>query len=177
MSKGLSRQQRRLLGLAVAVSWLRYGTPRAHVAVTHRDWPFPVVIGVQPDLDAALAAHVLGRCGMRPQPSSISPVKFILETTPAVLSARSSLSRAMSSLERRGLLVYKPYGPIQEYGPGAGRVLTQTGLDHGLPYELVVPDLARLVWLTDNGFLWFGNGRWEFARHPEWEVREFLPSP
>ena len=30
MSRGLSRQQLQILGLATAVSRLRYGTPRAH---------------------------------------------------------------------------------------------------------------------------------------------------
>src|SRR5215831_7179171 len=110
MSKGLSRQQLRLLGLAVAVSRLRHRKPRAHVPMLDRDGKTLVVKGAQPDLTTALAAHVVGGCGLQPRLRGWP--RYMLEATPVAMNRRSSISRAISSLRRRGLVAYKPDGPI-----------------------------------------------------------------
>src|SRR6516164_4819645 len=102
MSKGLSRQQFRILGLTVAVSRMRNDAPRAYQPQSHPDWNVPVVLGVLPDLTVRLAAHVLGGCVLRPRPSWLT--KVTMETTPAAFSARSEISRAIPSLLRRQLL-------------------------------------------------------------------------
>ena len=69
---------------------------------------------------------------------------------------------------KRGLLAYRPRDM-----PGsrdvAGYVLTARGLAAGLPYELVVPDLERRLWLLRVSF--------PKEEHRDWQLYDFLPSP
>ena len=164
MSRGLSQQQLRILGLAVAVSRLRNGAPVTYVPRSHPEWRIPVVTEGSADLTTPLAAHVLGGVGLRPRQGS----NVYLETTQAALNARSAISRAITSLMKRGLLAYRP----RDYpGPRdvAGYVLTARGLAAGLPYELVVPDLERRLWLLRNSF--------PKDEQQDWRLHDFLPSP
>jgi len=164
VSRGLSRQQLRLLGLATAVSRVRNGAPRAHLPVSHPNWRIPVVTGIPADLTTPLAAHVLGGVALRPRPRwHISAGAVWLETTPTALAVRSAYSRAISSLLRRELVAYKADSPNHGY------VLTAAGLDIGSAHELTVPDLARRLWLLDD------QPRKE--RREEWGLRVVLRSP
>ena len=166
MSRGLSQRQLRVLGLAVTVSRLRNGAPVTYVPRLHPDWRVPVVTEGWADLTTPLAAHVLGGVGLRPKYGGST---VYLETTPAALNARSASSRAITSLMKRGLLAYRPRDM-----PGsrdvAGYVLTARGLAAGLPYELVVPDLERRLWLLRVSFP-------KEEEHRDWQLYDFLPSP
>ena len=165
MSRGLSRRQLRILGLAVAVSRLRNGMPMARSPVSHPDYRIPVVTGVWADISPALAAHVLGGVGLRPR----AQCRHVwLETTPAALSIRSAMSRALSSLMKRGMLAYKPYRS-EDHRLDHGYVLTASGLAAGLAHELIIPDLDRRLWLLKY------EGTKE--QRGKWALYEFLPSP
>jgi len=168
MSRGLSRLQLRILGLAVAVSRARNGVPMARTPVRHSDYRVRVVTGVWADIGTPLAAHVLGGVGLRPRGRIGDLQKVWLETTPAALSVRSVMSRALGSLLKRGLLAYKPYRSV-EHHLDHGFVLTTTGLAAGLPHEPLVSDLERRLWLLKYG------GTKE--RRPDWCLNELLPSP
>src|SRR5215469_5309187 len=115
MSKGLTRQQLRLLGLAVAVSRLRHGQPKSHVPLIDPEYRlvaqqlrlrcgFPVVHHMPPDLTIELAVHIVGGVGLIPHKpptprlshSGWRLIHMQLETTPAALSARSAISREVS---------------------------------------------------------------------------------
>jgi hypothetical protein len=168
MSRGLSRKQLKLLGLAIAVSRLRNGVPLARSPVSHPDYRIPVVTGVWADISTPLAAHVLGKVGLRPRWEIGGLQRVWLETTPHALSVRSAMSRALSSLMNRRMLAYKPYRAAQPH-LDHGYVLTASGLAAGLTHELVVPELDRRLWLLKY------KGTKE--RRVEWVLRELLPSP
>ena len=102
-----------------------------------------------------------------------------LETTPAALSARASLSRAITGLEKRGCLAYRPHiWNDAERFFGWGYVLTNAGLVIGTNYEPVIPDLDYRIWLIDDNkhargkeevpAQWFNDGE---------GAPEFLASP
>jgi len=152
MSRGLSRQQLQILGLATAVSRLRYGAPRAHKPQVIDGWRVPVVLAPY-DVHGALAAHVLGGARWLPDTvrgSTHSTVK--LEKTPAAVRARGAMSRVITTLEGRGLLAYgfaaSPFGGKAACDRGDyGSALTTAGLAIGLIHELRIPDLERRLWL------------------------------
>jgi hypothetical protein len=152
MSKGISTQQQRILGAAVAISRLRNGQPLARTPQRHDGYRVPVVTGVWPDISAYIASHLVAGVGLRRKDRYSSR----LETTPAALAARSSISRAITSLEKRGLLAYRPYrsasGDYEQFGRTYGYVLTATGLAAGLPHDLTVPNLALRLWLMDDDY-------------------------
>jgi hypothetical protein len=86
-----------------------------------------------------------------------------LETTPAALSARASLSRAITCLEKRGCLACRPFTYGTEGLFGWGHVLTETGLATGADHEPTVPDLEYRLWLIDDNKLAGGQkvpGKW-----------------
>ena len=158
MSKGISTQQRQILGLAVAISRLRNGEPVARTPQPHPHFRIPIVTGVWPDISTYIAAHIVGGVGLRRD----GKYESILETTQTALTARSSISRAISSLLKRGLVAYRPYvqGDYAKFGREWGYALTSTGLAAGMPHEPVVPDLALRLWLMDDSYqkTWW-NGR------------------
>jgi hypothetical protein len=166
MSRGLSRQQLQILGLAVAVSRLCNGTPLAHVPRSSTSYRVPITRNAWPDASVALAAHVLGGVVLRPRDRSGASVW--LETTPAALNTRSAFSRAITSLLRRGLLVYVPHSYLSPL-LACGYALTAAGLTIGAPNELAIADLERRIWLL--------NGTGRRVWRPDWAISEALPSP
>jgi hypothetical protein len=137
-----------------------------------------------PDLTIALAVHIVGGVGLIPHKPSTPRlshsgwrlIHMQLETSPAALSAYSAISRAVSTLVERNQLAYAPWNHGEHTcGEHGGYVLTAAGLKNGLPHELMLPDLPRRVWLTDN----FDDSRQNSAYndHPEWILNDFLPSP
>jgi hypothetical protein len=153
MSKGISTQQGQILGAAVAISRIRNGQPVARTPQPHEGFRVPVVTGVWPDISTYIAAHIVGGVGLRRKDRATS----WLETTPAALATRSSISRAITSLLNRGLLAYRPHcsrsdGDYERFGRTYGYVLTAAGLAAGLPHEPAVPDLALRLWLMDDNF-------------------------
>lgn len=178
MSKGLSRQQLQILGLAVAISRYRNGEPMARVPRPHRDYRVPIVTGhVWPDLRTDVCAHVLGGVGLRSRTTQWGREhgKVWLETTQPALTARSSISRAIASLLKRGHLAYRPiFYDWRSPSPGeqkfgSGYCLTATGLAAGLPHEMTVPDLGFRLWLLDEYH--------HKERPADWQTPDFLPSP
>lgn len=152
MSKGISTQQRQILGAAVAVSRIRNGEPVARSPRWHPEFRVPVVTGVWPDISTYTASHLVAGVGLRRKDRWTSR----LETTPTALAIRSSISRAITSLLKRGMLAYRPYcsnnGDYEQFGRTYGYVLTAAGLAAGLPHEPTVPDLALRLWLMDDNF-------------------------
>jgi hypothetical protein len=150
MSKGISTQQQQILGAAVAVSRIRNGQPVARTPQPHPGFHIPVVTGVWPDISCYIASHLVAGVGLRRKDWFTSR----LETTPAALAARSSISRAITSLLKRELLAYRPTRPdsddYDQFGITYGYVLTEAGLAAGLPHEPTVPDLALRLWLMDD---------------------------
>ena len=161
MSRGISRQQQRILGLAVAISRYRNGEPVARVPQPAGRYPIPTVRGRWPDVWTAIAAHILG--GVALCRSTGSGSKVFLETTQPARTTRSITARAIRSLLEWELLAYRPRH---------GYCLTTSGLAAGLPHELPVADLGRRLWLME------GDGTAD--KHPEWQMRwneATLPSP
>ena len=152
MSKGISTQQQQILGAAVAVSRIRNGQPVARVPQQHPGFRVPVVTGVWPDISTYTASHLVAGVGLRRKDRGTSR----LETTPAALATRSSISRAITSLLKRGLLAYRVSrrgsDDHEQFGQSGGYVLTATGLSAGLPHEPTVPDLALRLWLMDDSY-------------------------
>jgi hypothetical protein len=182
MSKGISTQQRQILGLAVAVSRLRNGEPVPRTPQPHPHFRVPVVTGVWPDVSAYIAAHIVGGVGLRRD----SKYEAILETTPAALSARSSVSRAISSLFDRGLVAYRPSQGYCQFGSRTwGYALTFAGLAAGLPHEPTIPDLALRLWLMDHSYrkAWWNEPTQITQAYRQIGIDEaseaprFLPSP
>jgi hypothetical protein len=102
MSKGISSQQQKILGAAVAISRLSNGQPIARIPQRHDGYRVPVVASVWQDISAYTASHLVAGVGLRRKDRYTSQ----LETTPGALAARSSISRAITSLVNRELLAY-----------------------------------------------------------------------
>jgi hypothetical protein len=151
MSKGLSRQQCRILGLAVAISRLRNGAPVPRVPMPHRHWRVPVVTNGWPDVSIQIAVHVCGGAAIRRIGSH-----WCLDTARPALTARASISRAISSLVQRELLALRVYvqgeTDLATFGRNDGYVLTAKGIAAGLPHEEEVPELALRLWRLDRNF-------------------------
>jgi hypothetical protein len=169
MGKGLSPQQLTLLGLAVAVSRYRNGEPKARVPEMHPRWQVRVVTGpTRPDLHIRIAVHVLGGGYLRGR----FPLKrgyVFLDTRPETMSARAALSRAMSSLSKRGHLAHHLANEV--YGITDGLCLTASGLALGLPHEPDVPELGYRLWLLDDRHSKTERGE------EDWAAPEYLPPP
>jgi len=166
LSRGLSRQQLQILGLAVAVSRLRYGSPRAHVPRDTPGWNVPIVNGRPYDIHGALASHVLSGARWLPDNANGSTHSTVhQDTSPAAMSARKSASRAIETLRKRGLLAYCLIGRWWD----SGYLLTTAGLATGLLHELRVPDLERRLWLLRIPA--------HKQKREEWNVLEPLSSP
>lgn len=154
MSRGISTQQQQILGAAVAISRIRNGKPVARTPQRHPRFRVPVVTGVWPDISTYTASHLVGRVCLCGRNCWLSR----RETTPTALATRSSISRAITSLLKRGLLAYRPpNGDYEQFGGTWGYVLTTTGLSSGLPHKPDVPDLALRLWLMDDTY---GKTRW-----------------
>jgi hypothetical protein len=144
MSRGLSVQQHYILGLAVTVSRHRHGKPRAWIAEPHPRWTVPVVVDGTPDIDIRICTHVLGQVTLRhkPTPATLGWATQCggwLETTPAALSVRASLSRAITSLRKRGQLAIAVTANGYDTG---GYCLTAQGLETGRTCQRSIPDLG-----------------------------------
>jgi hypothetical protein len=124
MSKGISTQQRQILGAAVAISRVRNGEPVARAPKWHPGFRVPVVTGVWPDISTYTASHIVAGVGLHRRDRLHSR----LETTPTALAIRSSISRAITSLLKRGMLAYRPHcpnnGDYERFGRTYGYVLT-----------------------------------------------------
>lgn len=100
-----------------------------------------------------------------------------LETTLAALSTRASLSRAITGLQERGCLAYRPYIYETEGLFGWGHCLTEAGLAIGANYEPTIPDLDYRLWLIDDNKLAGGQkipAKWF---NDDSGAPEFLTSP
>ena len=114
MSRGISTQQQQILGAAVAISRIRNGKPVARTPQRHPRFRVLVVTGVWPDISTYIASHLVGRVGLRRRNRWLSR----LETTPTALATRSSISRAISLLLKRGLLASKWRRPAIRWNLG-----------------------------------------------------------
>jgi len=137
MSRALSQQQMRILGLAASVSRLRHEVPLVGLPPTGVQ--LELSERITSDMWIALAAHVLG--GVRLQLDRRGEF-IVLENTSEALSARGSISRAITSLEKQGLLADQPGSRPPGY------VLTEAGREIALEQELSVPDLERRIRLV-----------------------------
>jgi hypothetical protein len=147
MSRGLSRQQRQILGLAVGLARRRHRN-RKLITADSTD---------EPDITVAFAAVVVGGVALVPEvrPSGDYGRQIISQDrSPAGLSARASIDRAFGSLMRRGLLV--PCDHQSRDRPDKGHYrgryhLTEAGIATGLQYEAPITEEMRPVfWLLDR---------------------------
>lgn len=147
MSKGLSRQQRKILGLAVGLARRRHRRGKL-VAADPTD---------EPDITVAFAAVVVGGVALVPEvrASGAYGRKVVSQDrSPAGLSARASIDRAFISLHRRGLLV--PCDHQSRDRPDKGHYrgryhLTEAGIAAGLPYEApITEELRPVFWLLER---------------------------
>jgi hypothetical protein len=194
MSKGLSRRQLLILGLAAAVSRLRHGTP---VAYKQDELRLPEelrgliqlrfaqsVIDVPADLSIRLATHIVGEVEIRmierrPIIHTLQePAGIALESTTEALRIRSSIFRGLHSLRLRGLLAkvirtrHNKAAKPDPYPLAAGYVLTPPGLEVALEHELSVPDLERRLWLLSDRT---GD---DLEHHAKWQLKtESLAAP
>jgi hypothetical protein len=145
MSRGLSQQQRQILGIAVHANRLtqggqvavKTGNPVAGCFVPTVDYP-----GVK-DLCWQLPAHLLHGLDFVEERTMILKSNGVWQpsgpyfdlTTPEARSVQASVVRAITSLVRTGLLRWAP----QTDAGGWGYVLTAAGLERGLPYEMPFP--------------------------------------
>lgn len=171
MSRGLSQQQRLILGLAVAMSRHHYGAPRAHVPQRDPDWRIPVAFtATMPDVTTALATHIVR--GVTIEHYKHSGFKTYTNgafaLTPATKAAKNSISRAITILMNRGLLVYRPNRRHEDCRMvEAGYLLTPTGLANGARHEIELPAdiehrLVALDWLVVRHRL--GCGSWKYDK-------------
>jgi hypothetical protein len=123
MGRGLSPEQRAILGLAVAVNRATQGGTLA-VKPGKPDYLGPR------DVSLRLAVWAIG--GFVPLCRYIVSPRIFYEGTPAYLAMKASLSRAIGRLVKRGLLANAPswHWPI-----GLDYVLTAEGIEAGAPYE------------------------------------------
>jgi len=147
MSKGISRQQRQILGLAVALARRRN---RKAKLVTADDTD-------EPDITVAFAAVVVGGVALVPEVrSSGANGRAVVsqDRSPAGLSTRASIDRAFGSLVRRGLLTpCKPqrYNRLRNPNHEGRYILTEAGIAAGLPYEVpITEEMRRVFWLLDR---------------------------
>ena len=147
MSRGISRQQRQILGLAVALA-RRRNPKRKLVAADPTD---------EPDITVAFAAVVAGGVALvqKTRSSGSRGPHFISQDrSPAGLSARASIDRAFGSLVRRGLLTpCKPqrYNRLDNPNHEGRYHLTEAGMAAGLPYEMPITEEMRpILWLLDR---------------------------
>jgi hypothetical protein len=146
MSKGISRQQRRILGLAVALARRRH--PRGKlIAADPTD---------APDITVALAAVVVGGVALvtRVRPTGAFRREVVCQDrSPAGLSARASIDHAFGSLARRGLLAPcepRRFNRTSGHNPNhEGRyILTEAGIAAGLAHEEPITAAMRpILWL------------------------------
>jgi hypothetical protein len=154
----------------------------------HQGFRVPVVTGVWPDISSYIASHLVAGVGLRRKDWCTSQ----LETTPAALAARSSISRAITSLLNRGLLAYRANRPgssdYEQFGRAGGYVLTEAGVAAGLPHEPTpVPDLALRLWLMDDSHrkTWtdqhpippIAQAYCQIGIHKGCQAPRFLPAP
>jgi hypothetical protein len=189
MSKGISSQQLDILGLAAAVSRLRNGQPMSHEPKPHPYWKVPVVVGTwrntptgralggeaQVHITTAIAAHCVGGIGLRREMTQDTKPNHresvLLETTASALSTRSSISRAIGTLLKRGMLAHRPLLPVEQgkppFGLHSGCVLTASGLAIGLLHEKIIHDLDYRLWLLQQ---------WKRPEPitPDWTIPTFL---
>ena len=134
MGRGLSTEQRAILGLACAVNRatqggelrVKTGKPVDGYRIPTIDWRGP------PDLSLRLAMWAIG--GYLPDPNTHE-----YRHTPQLKSLKSSLSRAMTRLVNRGLIVYTDL-PVDSHGYllsplGHDYVLTEAGIGAGADHE------------------------------------------
>ena len=113
MSRGLSQQQRLILGLAAAMSRHHYGEPMAHVPQADPGYRIPVAFtATLPDVTTALATHVvhgvpLECCRTYGTRTVFGGGAFTL--TPETRARKNSASRAITALCNAGLLAYRPH--------------------------------------------------------------------
>jgi hypothetical protein len=149
MSKGISRQQRRILGLAVALARRRH--PRGKlIAADPTD---------APDITVAFAAVVVGGVALVTQVRSSGEFRrevVCQDRSPAGLSARASIDHAFGSLVSRGLLA--PCEP-RRFNRASGRnpnhegryILTEAGIAAGLALEEPITEAMRpILWLLEE---------------------------
>lgn len=181
MSRGLSQQQRLILGLAVAMSRHHYGSPKAHIPQTDPGWRIPVAFTANlPDVTTALATHIVHGVTIEHYKHSVAKTytNGVFALTPETKSAKNSASRAITILMKRGLLVYRPHRrgeSLQDFE--WGYLLTPTGLESGRQHEINLPAdinhrLVALGWLVVRRRL--GCGAWGYDkaipltfRHPK----------
>ncbi|HKR43811.1 MAG TPA: hypothetical protein VJU59_29750 [Paraburkholderia sp.] len=130
MGRGLSVEQRALLGLACAVNReTQDGNLRVKTGNPVEGYSVPTVAFSGPrDIRLNFALWAIG--GFMPYEYGHSG-DFQYRQTPEYLSAKSSMSRALTRLVTRGLLVHTPWlYPLQ-----AGYLLTGTGIEAGAAHE------------------------------------------
>lgn len=144
MSRGLSQQQRLILGLAVAMSRHHYGSPKAHIPQADPGWRIPVgFTDSPPDVTAKVVAHFIHGIPIeywKRYRTKMTGGEGALKLTPEARAAINSASRAIRGMYRSGLLCYRGYR-AGEYSRQFtyGYLLTAAGLAIGRQYEIELP--------------------------------------
>jgi hypothetical protein len=145
MSRGLSQQQRQILGIAVHVNrHTQGGTPAVKTGAPLPNSRVPTVDyrGVK-DLQWPLPAHLLKGLAFVEVDTKIEKTNGVRQdagnffdlTVPQAQSAKASIVRAISRLQREGFLMLAPQGSPFRWG----YVLTETGLQLGRQSEYPFP--------------------------------------
>ncbi len=171
MSRGLSQQQRLILGLSVAMSRHHYGRPKAHIPHPDPDGRIPDAFSATlPDVTTALATHIVHGVPIEYYKHSRSKTytNGAFALTPEARAAKNSTSRAITILMDRGLLVYRPQRRDESRREvECGYLLTPAGLEVGARHEIGLPAdidhrLVALDWLAVQHRL--GCGGWGYDR-------------
>jgi hypothetical protein len=144
MGRGLSCQQRQILGLAVALARRRKRKGKRVAADPTGE----------PDITVAFAAVIVGGVALLPEvrPSGDFGREIVIQDrSPAALSVRASITRAFGSFRRELLAPCGSTTGRSRGGHYGGRYrLTEAGKVAGLPYKMPLTAEMRLVfWLLE----------------------------
>lgn len=169
MGRGISQQQKQILGLAYTVNKFTQGgiaSVKGGDPVPNYKLPTVDYIGYK-DLKTSLAIYALKNILPRNDIQA-----GIFRGTKQYKSAKASITRAMTRLMERGLLIYAPNANKATHR--WGYVLTQEGMEIGKDNEVLVIELESALCLfsirpCDLYFEWakgqYGGGHvWNFYR-------------
>lgn len=139
MGRGLSPLQRDILGLAYTVNaYTQGGTPAVKTGDLDDRWKLPTIqYEGPPDIKPSLAIYAVKRI-----PPSTTAVAGFFHGTKEYKSAKAAVTRAITRLIGRGLMVHIPdTGQLYRWG----YVLTADGFDIAKCIEFSPPALADAV--------------------------------
>lgn len=169
MGRGISQQQRQILGVAYHANRITQGEAKVKSGNPLKDYTVPAIdyIGAK-DICWPLAVHGihgitfkgLPSCHSWPHGREQSSGYFVYNGR--VKSLKASVCRAIKTLMDRRLLVLAPHGDGNAHRQGSGirwgYLLTKEGLRIGEEYEVEFKAAAYLragmVWFPDNFAFW-----------------------